>query len=83
MGKSNQTLEAIFAEPIRANISWRDIESLFRHLGADVSRGSGSRVRVALNGVRATFHRPHPHAEAHKPLVRSVRRFIEAAGAAP
>jgi hypothetical protein len=83
MAKATQTIEAIFAEPILANIPWRDIESLFRHLGANVSRGSGSRVRVALNGVRATFHRPHPQAEAHKPLVRSVRRFLEAAGEAP
>ncbi len=83
MGKATQTLEAIFAEPTRANIPWRDIESLFKHLGADVSRGSGSRLRVALNGVRATFHRPHPRPEAHKPLVRSVRRFLEAAGVAP
>lgn len=83
MGKASQTLEALFAEPVRANIPWRDIEALFKRLGADVTPGSGSRRRVALNGVRATFHRPHPRAEAHKPLVRSVRRFLEAAGEAP
>lgn len=80
MGKVDNTLDAVFAEPTRANIAWADIESLFRHLGADVSKGSGSRVRVALNGVRAVFHRPHPRREAHKPLVRSIRRFLESAG---
>jgi hypothetical protein len=27
------------------------------HCGAEVSEGSGSPVRIALNGVRAVFHR--------------------------
>lgn len=83
MGKASATLAAIFAEPTRANISWKDIEALFRGLGGEVSKGRGSRVRVALNDVLATFHRPHPQKEAHKPLVRSVRRFLESAGISP
>lgn len=83
MAKAADTLLAIFAEPTRANIAWRDIEWLCRHFGGEVTKGSGSRVRFALNGVRATFHRPHPSREAHKPLVRSVRRFFEAAGILP
>ena len=29
-------------------------------MGAELSEGSGSRVRIALNGVKAIFHRPHP-----------------------
>jgi hypothetical protein len=57
--KQQKTLEAIFEEPVRANIVWKDIEALFQVLGAEVSEGSGSRVRVALHGVRAVFHRPH------------------------
>jgi hypothetical protein len=78
--KHRRTLEAIFERPERANILWRDIESLMIALGGEVSEGSGSRVRVALNGVRAVFHRPHPRKEANKPTVRSVRRFLEQAG---
>jgi hypothetical protein len=83
MGRHDDTLSAIFEEPTRANIRWRDVESLFKHYGAEVSEGRGSRIRVRLNGVKATFHRPHPQPEAHKPLVRSVRRFLEAAGISP
>jgi hypothetical protein len=87
MGKPDDTLSAIFAEPARANIPWRDIESLFKRLGARVSSGDGSRVRVAFETeeevFRATFHRPHPQKEAHKSLVRSVRRFLEGAGFVP
>jgi len=78
--KHRKTLEAIFEKPERANIAWRDIEALFIALGAEVTEGSGSRVRVALNNVRAVFHRSHPRKEANKATVKSVRRLLEAAG---
>jgi predicted HicB family RNase H-like nuclease len=63
MSKHEKTLAALFAEPVRANIAWKDVESLFAFLGAEISEGSGSRVRVALHGRRATFHEPHPRKE--------------------
>ena len=81
--KHRKTLEAIFEKPERANIAWRDIEALFVALGAEISEGSGSRVRVALNKVRAVFHQPHPRKEASKGMVKSVRRFLEEAGVKP
>jgi hypothetical protein len=77
------TLEAVFATPARASIAWRDIEALFVACGGEVSEGEGSRVRVALNGVRAVFHRPHPQKETDKGAVRSVRRFLSEAGITP
>ncbi len=81
--KHRKTLAAIFERPERSNIPWRDIEALFTALGADISEGNGSRVRVALRGVRAVFHRPHPQKETNKGAVKSVRRFLEAAGVMP
>ncbi len=81
--KHRKTLEAIFEKPERANIAWRDIETLFVALGAEITEGNGSRVRVALKGVRAVFHRPHPRKETNKGAVKSVRRFLEAAGEKP
>jgi HicA toxin of bacterial toxin-antitoxin, len=81
--KHRSVLDAIFASPVRASIAWHDIEALLRACGAEVSEGSGSRVRVALNGVRAVFHRPHPRKEADKGAVKSVRRFLTEAGLAP
>ena len=81
--KHRKTLEAIFEKPERANIAWRDIEALFNALGAEISEGNGSRVRVALKDVRAVFHRPHPRKETNKGAVKSVRRFFEAAGVKP
>ena len=81
--KHLRTLEAIFDKPERANIPWREIEALFLALGAEITEGSGSRIRVALNGVRAVFHRPHPRKETDKGTVKSGRRFFEAAGVKP
>ena len=71
----SRTLRAIFADPVRANIPWADIESLLIACGAEISDGRGSRVRIALNGVRAVFHRPHPRKETDKGAVVSMRRF--------
>lgn len=81
--KQRQTLEKIFERPERSDIPWAHIESLFESLGADISEGSGSRVRVALNDVRAVFHRPHPERVTNKGAVKSVRRFLQEAGVRP
>lgn len=82
-GKHRKTLEAIFADPVQAGIAWRDIEALLKASGAEISEGQGSRVRVALNGVRAVFHRPHPQKETDKGAVKSVRRFLREAEVTP
>ncbi len=81
--RHRKTLEAIYERPERADIAWRDIEALFLALGAEVSEGQGSRVRVALQGVRAVFHRPHPQKETEKGAVKAVRRFLHEAGVEP
>ncbi len=78
--RQQNTLHAIFEDPVRSDILWSDIISLFNALGAEVSQGSGSRVRVALNDRKAVFHRPHPEKETDKGEVKSVRRFLIEAG---
>jgi len=81
--KQQRTLEAIFDDPVRSNIRWRDIESMLKATGADITEGEGSRFRIALNGVRAVFHQPHPRKETDKGAVRSMRRFLTEAGVLP
>ena len=78
--KQQKIFESIFKNPVQSNIKWTDIESLFKNLGAEVSEGNGSRVRVALNNTRASFHRPHPQRETDKGAVISVRKFLKLAG---
>lgn len=76
-------MKSIFKEPVSANILWSDIESMLLACGAEITEGNGSRVRIALNGVRAVFHRPHPQRETVKGAVRSVKRFLIEAGIHP
>ena len=82
-GRHHKTLRAVFENPVRSNVVWADVEKLFGALGAEVSGGRGSRVRVYLNGVRAVFHRPHPQKETDKGALKSVRRFLTEAGVDP
>ena len=73
-------MELLYRNPVQANILWTDIEGLFIALGAKISEGEGSRLRIKLNGTRAVFHRPHPRKTTDKGAVNSVRRFLENAG---
>ncbi len=78
--KHQSTLKQIFQNPVQSGILWIDIENLLSALNAEISEGRGSRVRIALNGIRAVFHRPHPQKETDKGAVVSMRRFLIGAG---
>jgi len=81
--KHKRTLEAIFKEPVQSGVPWKNIEALLNSLEAQISEGSGSRIRIALNGVRAVFHRPHPRKETDKGALCDMRRFLITAGVKP
>lgn len=81
--KQRKTLERLFTSPTPADIAWADIESLLRALGAEIDEGTGSRIRVKLNGVPAAFHVPHPRRRAAQGRIRAVRAFLEDAGVRP
>jgi hypothetical protein len=81
--KNRKTLEAIFENPLRSDVEWKKIESLLAAMGCELSEGRGSRIRVALNDVRAVFHRPHPQKETDRGALKSVRRFLKEAGITP
>jgi hypothetical protein len=82
-GKHQKTLALIFENPIRSDVNWSDIIALLQHLGAEITEGKGSRVRIALFGIRAVFHRPHPGKETDKGALKSMRRFLLEAGVKP
>src|SRR5262249_15808848 len=83
MSRHRSTLEAVFGKPTKSDIEWREIEALLKHLGADITNGAGSRVRIHLNGAKGVFQRPHQQKEAGKGTVESMRRFFENAGVTP
>jgi hypothetical protein len=76
-------LKARFHDPVLSGIVWDEIEALLLAVGAERFEGNGSRVGFLLNGVRTTFHRPHPEKETDKGAVKSVRRFLEEGGIKP
>lgn len=80
-----KTLVAVFAASTPPSLEWRKIEALLVALGAQVieGEGKGSRVRFELNGVVASFHRPHPQKEAKPYQVRDAREFLSQAGVQP
>lgn len=75
--KHQRTIERIFKRPTSGNIPWKDIESLFVALGAEVSERAGSRIAVVLFGEVRVFHRPHPSPNTDKGAVASIRKWLE------
>lgn len=78
--KHRRTIDAIFSDPVRSNIAWRDIENMLAAAGAKVEERAGSRVAVLLNDRVGLFHRPHPEKETDKGAVKSVREYLLLAG---
>jgi hypothetical protein len=77
-------IRAIFDEPLRHNIQWRDVESLLRHVGAEIEPLSGARLRVSRQGVESILFRPHHHHNTlDKPGLERLRAFLARAGVTP
>lgn len=81
--RQKNTLDQIFKMPVPSGIKWSDVESLIRALGGEIKEGSGSRVRLLLNGSIARFHRPHPSPDTDKGAVVSLREWLESIGVKP
>jgi len=78
--RHRKTLESIFSPSVQKGLEWARSESLFLALGAELIESRGSRVRLLLNGVVGTFHRPHPAKEAKPYQLRDARDFLKEAG---
>jgi hypothetical protein len=74
-------LHALFAHPMSGNIALKDVESVFRELGAEVSSAHSGRTHVTLNGHTANFG--HADHSLPKDEVHQVRKFLETCGVDP
>jgi hypothetical protein len=81
--KHRHTLKAIFERPTLPNITFQDIESLFKALGAEIQEREGSRVRISLDEEQWRCHRPHPGKEAKRYQVEEARALLERIGVIP
>ena len=70
--------------PIGNNIHWREIESLLKHLGAEIESLSGARIRAKLGHAEGILHRPHHGSNAlDRHSVQMLREFLARGGATP
>jgi hypothetical protein len=81
--KHENLLRSLFHDPISGNIHWREVESLLRHLGAEIEQLSGARLRVRLNGVEGILHRPHHSSVLDKSGVKHLREYLAHARTTP
>ena len=81
--KHRKTLERIFSTPPPKGMPWEDIESLLRGIGADITEGSGSRVKYDKCGVTLALHRPHNPKTTRSYHIPLLREFFEKVGIRP
>ncbi len=73
--KHRKTLHAVFAHPVSGNIALREVESVFKELGAEMEERHNSRFAVTLNGHTVLFH--HAKHDLPKQEVQQIRKFLE------
>ncbi|WP_291358582.1 type II toxin-antitoxin system HicA family toxin [Desulfovibrio sp.] len=82
--KHHGALQAIFRRPVSGTIRWKDIETLFLALGAEIEEREGSRVAVIFPGeMPAVFHRPHPSPMTDKGAINVIRQWLTSLGYTP
>ncbi len=78
--KHRNVLQAIYHDPVSANIQWREVESLLHHLGAEIEPSHGARFRIVLNRREFFLHHPHHSNEFSKQEVKHLRECLASAG---
>src|SRR5271165_1983607 len=81
--KNENPPRALFSDPVSGNIQWREVESLLHHLGATTEPLAKARLRVRLNGVEGTLHRPHHGDALGRQDILHIREYLAHARATP
>ena len=82
--KQHRTIERIFEDKPQKNILWRDVVSLFEHLGYRMYGTGGSRVCFKKEGFPPFhMHRPHPSNHLPPEAVTEIRKYLEQIGVTP
>jgi hypothetical protein len=66
-------LHSFFAHPMSANIAMKDVERVFRELGANIKSAHSGKMHVTLNGHNMNF--THASHSLHKVEVHQVKNF--------
>lgn len=81
--KHEQILRSIFHDPSPHNLQWREVESLLKHLGAELENVAGARQRVRIGKVETVLHRPHHSNELDRAGIKHLREFLAQSGISP
>jgi len=73
--KQRKTMKKIFEDPIPIDVTFRDAIALLKSLGAEISEGKGSRVRIFVNGTVHILHKPHGNKSDGSISKRDVKAF--------
>jgi len=75
-GSHLRTYNTIFQHPISHNLDWRDVQSMFKHLG-EVTDESNGKLKITCNGQTLVLHRPNTKDVANADEVMTLRHFLE------
>jgi len=78
-----QLLRTIFHDPPSGNVHWRDVESLLKHVGAELESISGARIRIKLGRMEGVLHRPHHGNTLDASSLLHVRGVLARGGVTP
>lgn len=82
--KHANLLREIFQDPVNTKLSFREVESLLKHLGAQMESVAGARMRVKLNDAEGVLHRPHHGGNTmDRHSVQALRALLTRGGATP
>jgi hypothetical protein len=74
--KHEHLLHSILQEAPGSNIHWREVESLLKHLGADIEPANGARFKVSLNGSTDFLHHPHHSSVCTRDHIKHLKAFL-------
>jgi hypothetical protein len=76
-------IRSIFHDPPSGNLHFREVESLLRHVGAELDPLSGGRVRARIGRMEAILHHPHHGNSMGASAVLHLREFLARSGVTP
>jgi hypothetical protein len=75
-GSHLRTYNTIFQHPVSHNLNWREVRSMFEHLG-EVTEEANGNLKITRNGQTLVLHRPNTKDVANADEVMSLRHFLE------
>jgi hypothetical protein len=81
-GSRLRTYNTTFQHPISHNLDWREVHSMFKHLG-EVTDESDGKLKITRNGQTLILHRPNRKDVANSDEVMALRHFLEKSETVP